>query len=169
MSAFVTIQQFIKMLHSLDRWLESGIAYAQKKSFDANVLAESRLAPDQYPLLRQVQVTCDVAKFAAAHLSGKEAPSHPDTEKTMSELRSRIATCVAYLQTFKESDFSGIAERRISPPWMAPKWIRGDNYLVELAIPNFYFHATTAYAILRHNGVDLGKRDYIGGLQMNEP
>jgi hypothetical protein len=169
MNAFTAVPQFIKMLQNLDRWLEAGITYSQKKSFDADVLANSRLAPDQYPLIRQVQSACDSAKFTAAYLAGQKAPSHPDTEKTMAELRARVRTCVEYLQTLKESDFAGAEDRRVSPPWMGGKWVRGAEYLVELGLPNFYFHVTTAYAILRHNGVDLGKRDFIGSIPMNDP
>ena len=126
------------------------------------MLTQARLAPDQYALVQQVQSACDAAKYAAAYLSGQKAPSHPDTEKTMGELRARIQTCVGYLSTFKASDFAGAEERRVAPPWMEGNSVRGDDYLTRIAVPNFYFHVTTAYAILRHNGVELGKRDFIG-------
>jgi hypothetical protein len=162
MSTFATISQFTRMLKNLDQWLQTASAYAQKKNFDPEVFAQARLAPDQYALVQQVQSACDAAKYAAAYLSGKKAPSHPDTEKTMSELRARIQTAVRYLEGFQASDFAGAEERAIAPPWMEGNSVRGDRYLTRIAEPNFYFHVTTAYAILRHNGVDLGKRDFIG-------
>jgi hypothetical protein len=95
-------------------------------------------------------------------MSGQKAPSHPDTEKTIKELRARIRTCVAYLDGFKASDLAGGEERRVSPPWMEGNSVRGDQYMNRLSEPNFYFHVTMAYAILRHNGIELGKRDFIG-------
>ena len=168
MEAFESVTQFVKMLNNLDRWLETGVTFAQRKKFDADVLAHSRLAPDQFDLVRQVQSACDTAKYAAAYLSGKQAPSHPDTETTMGELRARIATCIAYLESIKKAEYAGAAERRVAPPWLQGKWLRGDCYFIEFAIPNFYFHVTTAYAILRHNGVELGKMDYIGSLPIND-
>ena len=159
-----SIQQFKKMLGQLDLWIEKGVAYAQKKSFDPNVLVNARLAPDQYPLVRQVQSSCDTAKFAAARLTGKEAPKHPDTEQTIDELRARIRSCIAFLDTLKSEDFAGSEARRIELPFLEGKLLSGADYLREMATPNFYFHVTHAYAILRHNGVDLGKMDYIGSL-----
>jgi uncharacterized protein len=162
MSTFETISQLSRMLKNLDRWLEQATAYAEKKNFDPDILAQARLAPDQFALVRQVQSACDAAKYAAAYLSGQKAPSHPDTEKTISELRARIDTCVRYLNGFRAPDFAGAEERRVAPPWMEGNSVRGDHYLTRLSVPNFYFHVTTAYAILRHNGVELGKRDFIG-------
>lgn len=168
MHTFVLIQQFSKMLRNLDQWLEKAASYAKAKSFEVDVLAQARLAADQYPLTRQVQSACDSAKFATAYLSGKQAPSHPDTEQTVAELRQRIKTCLSFLETAKETDFAAAEERKVAPPWLKGKWLRGDHYLVQLAIPNFYFHVTTAYAILRHNGVDLGKMDYIGSMPVRD-
>jgi hypothetical protein len=168
MNAFATISQFAKMLTNLDAWLQKGVDYAKTKSFEPDVLANARLAPDQYALVRQVQSACDSAKFAAAYLSGKEAPAHPDNEKTIGELRARIQACLAFLETVKEADFAGAESRRVAPRWLEGKWVRGDDYLTQVAAPNFYFHVTTAYAILRHNGVNLGKMDYIGGFPTHE-
>ena len=167
MSMYETVPQFIKTLENLDRWLEKAVAYAKAKSFDPNVLVTARLAPDQYALAKQVQASCDAAKFAAAYLSNQKPPAHPDTEQTIDELRARIASCIAYLKTVEEKDFAGAEDRRVAPPWMKGGWVKGDHYLCQLAIPNFYFHVTTAYSILRHNGVDLGKMDFIGGLPVN--
>src|SRR5512132_1442957 len=151
MDANATIAQFVKMLDNLDRWLVAGVAYAEQRKFSPDVLAQSRLAPDQYALVQQVQSACDQAKYAAAYLSGQKPPSHPDTETTLAELHARIATVQAYLATFKAADFTGAEERRVAPPWMGGKSVRGETYLHRIAVPNFYFHATTAYAILRHN------------------
>jgi hypothetical protein len=163
-----TIAQFAKMLGNLDHWLETARAYADKKKFAPDVLVQSRLAPDQYALVQQVQSACDAAKYAAAYLSGQKAPSHPDTEKTLDELRARIKTCVQYLQSVKVSEYAGAAERRVAPAWLQGKWFHAPDYLRQVAIPNFYFHVTTAYAILRHNGVELGKMDYIGAMPVQD-
>ena len=168
MNTFECIPQFAKMLRNLDNCLEKATAYAKTKSFEVDVLAQARLAPDQYPLARQIQVACDAAKFGAAYLSGKEAPKHPDTEKTIPELRQRLQTCISYLETIKESDLAGCDERKIAPAWLHGKWLRGDQYLVQGALPNFYFHVTTAYAILRNNGVNVGKMDYMGSLPVRD-
>jgi hypothetical protein len=166
--AAATLTQFAKMLENLDRWLNAAVAFAEKRKFGPDVLAGARLAPDQYELVRQVQAACDQAKYAAAYLSGQKAPSHPDTEKTIAELRARIQTCLSYLRSIETSAYKGAAERRVAPPWLNGKWLRGDAYLDTVAIPNFYFHVTTAYAILRHNGVELGKMDYVGSLPVND-
>jgi len=168
MNLFALVQQFPKMLNNLDQWLDKAVAHAQARPFEADVLVQARLAPDQYELARQVQSACDSAKFATAYLTGRQAPVHPDTEKTIAELRQRIKTCISFLESVGEADLAGAEERRVSPAWMQGKWVKGDHYLVQMAIPNFYFHVTTAYAILRHNGVPLGKRDYIGSLPLRE-
>ena len=162
MGAFEIVTQYGRMLENLDAWLEKGSAYAQEKGFNAEILVQARLAPDQYALVQQIQSACDAAKFAAAYLSGQKAPSHPDTETTLAELRTRIATCVAYLKSFKAADFTGAEERRVAPPWMGGQSVRGETYVHRISVPNFYFHVTTAYAILRHNGVTLGKSDFVG-------
>jgi hypothetical protein len=163
-----TIHQFKKMLTNLDKWLEASIAFAQKKSFDPNTLLTARLAPDQYPLVRQVQSSCDTAKFAAARLTEKEAPKHPDTEQTMDELRARIRSCLSYLDTFKAEDFAESEKRHVLLPFLEGKFLLASDYLNEMAIPNFYFHITTAYSILRHNGVGVGKNDFIGSLNAKD-
>ena len=163
-----TVNQFARMLQNLDRWLEAGRAFAEKKKFEPDVLALSRLAPDQYELIRQVQAACDQAKFAAAYLSGQKAPSHPDTEKTLAELQTRIKTCRQYVESVKASEYAGAAERKVSPPWLQGKYFKAADYLAQVAIPNFYFHVTMVYAILRHNGVELGKMDYIGSMAVHD-
>jgi hypothetical protein len=158
------IRSFEKTLRNLELWMDKAEAHAKAKSFEVDVLAQARLAPDQFAFLQQVQAACDQAKYAAAYLGGKQAPSHPDTEKTFAELRQRIRKCLDFVGTVKASDLAGAEERKVAPPWLGGKWLSGDDYLVHVAVPNFFFHATMAYAILRHNGVELGKMDYIGSL-----
>src|SRR5437763_7013928 len=133
------IRLFAKTLQNVERWMDKAAAHAQAKSFDVDVLAQARLAPDQYELVRQVQAACDQAKYAAAYLAGKQPPSHPDTEKTFAELRQRIQKCVAFLETIRASDLTGAEGRKVAPPWLGGKWLRGDDYLLELAVPNFFF------------------------------
>ena len=162
----VAVPQPVKMLGNLDRWLAAAIGYADRRKFDANNLMKARLAPDQFTFDKQVQTACDNAKLIAARLVGREWPQHPDTETTLEQLRQRIASVNRYLETFKPEDFDAAEERRISLPWMEGKWMRGDEYVAQFALPNLYFHLTTAYSILRHNGIELGKRDYIGGVPM---
>ncbi len=165
---YASVVEAKKMLEQLDGWLEKAVAHAKAKGFDPSVFLGARLAPDQYPLLRQIQSSCDSAKFMAARLAGKEAPKHPDTEQTLEEARARIRTCVTYLATFSAGDFQGAESRLIELPFLEGKAIRGGDYLVEMALPNFFFHVTHAYAILRHNGVELGKRDFIGALSVRD-
>jgi hypothetical protein len=162
------IRLFIKTLENLEKWMDKAGEHAKARSFEVDVLAQARLAPDQFSFVRQVQSACDQAKYAAAYLGGKPAPSHPDTEQTFGELRERIRKCTSFLATLQEKDFAGAGERKVAPPWLGGRWLRGHDYLVEVAVPNFFFHATMAYAILRHNGVALGKMDYIGSLPTRE-
>jgi hypothetical protein len=168
MSAFETVQQFSRMLTNLDAWLEAGREHASAKGFDINVLAVARLAPDQYSLIQQVQSACDQAKYAAAYLSGTKPPSHPDTETTVEQLRARIKAAKDFVDSVKEEQYANAATIRVAPAWMGGKSVHGAGYLSRLAIPNFYFHVSMAYAILRHNGVVLGKGDYIGVKDFSE-
>jgi len=165
---FATVQQQIRMLENLDRWIEMAVEYAKTKSFDPNVLVQARLAPDQYPFVRQVQAACDTAKFLAARLTGKDPPKHPDTEQTIDELHARIRNVVAYLKTFQEEEFAGTETRVVPLSFMPGKGMLSADYLFEMQTPNFFFHVAHAYAILRHNGVPLGKRNYIGSLTMRD-
>jgi hypothetical protein len=162
------LRLFTKTLENLEKWMDKAGEHAKARSFDVDVLAQARLAPDQFAFNQQVQAACDQAKYAAAYLSGKPAPSHPDTEKTFAELRERIRKCTGFLATVQKQDLAGAEERKVAPPWMQGRWLSGHDYLVELAVPNFFFHVTMAYAILRHNGVSLGKMDYIGSLPTRE-
>lgn len=163
---FESIDQFKKLLGNLDKWLQSAAQYAQAKSFDPNVFLTLRLAPDQFALVRQVQSSCDTAKFAAARLAGKQPPSHPDTEQTLEELRARVRAVISYLETFSAKDFEGAATREITNPRWEGKYMLGADYFREHSTPNFFFHLAHAYAILRHNGVNLGKSDYLGPLTL---
>jgi len=164
MNVYDVIPQYAKMLHNIEQWLDKAAAHAKAKGFEIDTLVHARLAPDMYSLDRQIQSACDTAKFSASYLSGKEAPAHPDTEKTIPELRERIKKCLAFLETISAADVAGAEDRKVSPKWLQGKWVKGDQFLVQTSLPNFYFHVTTAYAILRHNGVDLGKRDFIGSM-----
>jgi len=155
-----TVPIFSKLLTGVNKWLDKTAAFADQKKFDADTLLQTRIAPDQWPLVRQFQAACDQAKLTCAKLSGKDAPSHPDTEKTIAEVRARIQAVVDYLATFKREDFVGAEERACKHTWM-PAAMRGGDYLDHFALPNFHFHLTTAYAILRHAGIELGKNDYL--------
>ena len=122
----------------------------------------ARLAPDQFNFIRQVQISCDTAKLCASRLTGKDAPVNDDKEKTLEELKARINQTVSYLRDFTAKDFTGAEERKISQPRWEGKWLTGVEFATQHALPNVYFHVTTAYSILRHNGVDIGKKDYLG-------
>ncbi|HEY5948799.1 MAG TPA: DUF1993 domain-containing protein [Kofleriaceae bacterium] len=163
----LTVPQLIKTLRNLDRWLTLANTHAQTANIPVESLITARLAPDQYSLVRQVQVATDNAKFIPGRLAGKEWPSHPDTETTFDQLHARIASVQSYIESFSREDFDDIDKRKIRLPWMKPdQWLDPHDYVVQFALPNFYFHVVTAYAILRHKGVQLGKNDYIGGLPM---
>lgn len=160
------VVQFTKMLGNLNTFLDKGAQYADAKKFQPEVLLNSRLAPDQFPLMRQIQIACDTAKLASARLTGVEAPVFEDKETTLPEIKERIANTVKYLQTLKPANFESAKTKQISNPRWDGKHMLGEDYANEHAIPNFYFHMTTAYAILRHNGVDLGKKDFLGTLSL---
>ncbi len=166
---FALYGQMKKQLRQLDTWLEAAAAFAETKKFDPNLYLGFRLAPDQFAFARQVQTACDTAKLSAARLTGKDAPSHPDTEQSLPELRARIQSVLAYLDGFSEADFAGAATRVITQPRWEGKTMTGADYFLEHALPNFYFHLNHAYAILRHNGVSIGKRDYLGKLTQKLP
>lgn len=153
-----------KILRHIDAWLAASEAYANSKSFDSGVLMTARLAPDQFPLSKQVQIACDTAKLAASRLTGKEAPVHSDTETTVAELRTRIDSVIDYLTGFQASDFVHANTRTVTQPRWEGKNMTGHDYFVEHVVPNFYFHSVHVYAILRHNGVSVGKKDYLGQL-----
>jgi len=162
----IVVSQFTKMLGNLSAILDKAAVFAEPKKIDMEVLLNARLAPDQFNLLRQIQIACDTANLGAARLTGKEAttPSFPDTEKTLAEVKARIASTIEILRKLTEADFAQSATRRISQPRWEGKTLSGEEFLIQHVLPNFYFHITTAYAILRHNGVDVGKKDYLGAM-----
>jgi uncharacterized protein len=161
-----TVPIFTKHLRAIDRWLDKAVAFADQKKFDPDTLMQARrLAPDQYPFVSQVQSACDQAKWACAKLCGKDGPAHPDTEKTIADVRARLKKAIDYIGTLKREDFAGAEDRAVRHGYFPEgKSLRGGDYVDHLALPNFHFHCTTAYAILRHNGVDVGKMDYISEL-----
>jgi hypothetical protein len=162
----MTVIQFSKMLTNLSRCLDKAAAYADSKKFDSAVLLQTRLAPDQFNLARQVQIACDNAKNGVSRLTGREAPKFEDTEQTLPELKARIEKVIGYLSSVSAQDFKGAEERKISLPYWSGKHLNGLEYFQQYLIPNFYFHVTTAYAILRNNGIDVGKNDYMGELPL---
>jgi hypothetical protein len=157
-----TFTQFKKQLGQLDKWLGTASEYAKTRNFDPNVFATLRLAADQFPLTRQVQIACDTVKLAVAYLTGKPAQAQEDTETTVEQLQARVRSIITLLDGLTAGDFEGAAERVVSQPRWKGEWMTGEDYFIQHAVPNFYFHLTTAYAILRHNGVAVGKRDYLG-------
>ncbi len=161
--------QFKKQLRQLDNWLSTASGYARSRNFDPDVFPVLRLAPDQFPLARQVQIACDSAKLALAYLTGTTAPAQEDNEKTLDELRARVQSVIRLLDGVTARDLEGAAARVVSQPRWKGEWMTGEAYFVQHALPNFYFHLTTAYAILRHNGVPLGKRDYLGPQDKRPP
>ena len=158
---------FTRILTNLSGWLEQAQSYAEERGFEVDTLASSRLAPDQFPLTRQVQAACDGAKLAVARLTGKDAPSHPDEETTVAELKARIESTLGFLAEFGEADFEGSATRKVHLPFLKEQHMVGADYVHQFALPNFMFHATHAYAILRHNGVPLGKRTFLGQVTLH--
>ena len=162
----LTVVQFSKMLKNLSAILTKAETFAESKKIDMNVLLNSRLAVDQFNLTRQVQIACDTAKLGVARLVGKEntAPKHEDGDASLAELQARINSVLDYLANFSPADFSEAETRKISQPRWEGKYVTGREFAIEHAIPNMYFHITTAYAILRHNGVEVGKKDYLGAM-----
>jgi uncharacterized protein len=159
-----TVPPFTKTLGSLLSILDKAAAHADAKKFDVGVLLTSRLAPDQFHLIKQVQIVCDTAKLCTSRLTGKDAPVHEDKEQTLSDVKKRIQDVMTYLRSFSAKDFNEAASRTITQPRWEGKTLTATDYVLHHAVPNFYFHVTTAYAILRHNGVDIGKKDYLGEL-----
>ncbi len=152
-----------RMLGNLSNFLDKAAAFAEAKKFDVAVLLNARLAPDMFALTRQVQIACDMVKGAAARLSATEIPKYEDNETTVVELKARIAKTLAFVNSVDAAKFAGSEDRDIVLQTRAGELrLKGLNYLRDYVLPNVYFHVTTTYAILRHNGVDLGKPDFIG-------
>lgn len=158
-----SVPVFARMLRNLAAILAKAEAHATERKIDPAVLLGCRLSPDMFPLVKQVQIASDGAKGGAARLAGVEVPSYPDEEKTFAELVERCNKTVKFLEGLDEKAFAGAEDRQVS--WQtrsATKSMVGLAYLLNHVTPNFYFHVTTAYDILRHNGVPLGKRDFLG-------
>jgi hypothetical protein len=163
-----SVPTFVIGLNALSGVLEKAETFATSKKIDAAVLPGMRLACDMFPLARQVQVATDLAKKGSARLAGVEAPAYEDNETTIAQLRARVAKTVAFLKSLDAKKIDAAADREITFP-LGPTnqgHMKGDDYLNHFVLPNFYFHLTAAYAILRHAGVDIGKRDYLGEIPL---
>jgi hypothetical protein len=158
-----SVPVFKQILGSLAAILEKAEAHAEAKKIDPNALLQARLFPDMFPLLRQVTVATDFTKSACARLAGVEIPKFEDTEKDFADLQARLAKTIAFIDTLTPEQIDGGEERDITfNAGSKSRTMKGERYLVNYALPQFFFHATTAYAILRHNGLELGKRDFMG-------
>jgi len=158
-----SVPRFVHMLNNLSVLLDKAQAHIDSKKLDPAALTTARLFPDMFHLARQVQVACDLAKGAAARLGGVEVPKHEDTELTIPELKARIAKTIAFIESVPQAAIDASADRDITLKLGKQDYtFKGVQYLLNYAQPNFYFHVTTAYNILRHNGVELVKRDFNG-------
>lgn len=156
------ILQCSQSVQNVEGWLDKTEKFAADKQLDRRDLLNGRLAPDMKPLIYQLQSACDYLKAAAAWLSGQSPPKHGDIEQTFDELRARIRKTVAFVEGVPESRYAGARDRRIKISWEPGKVITGDDYLLQISIPNIYFHISMIYAILRKAGVDVGKMDFLG-------
>jgi hypothetical protein len=155
--------RFARLLRNLSAILAKAQAHVEAKKLDAAALTGYRLFPDMFPLARQVQIACDQAKGAVARLAGTEPPKHEDTEQTIADLQARIAKTLDYVESLKPAQIDGSEEREVVLKLRAGELkFKGLDYLFNHAYPNFYFHVTTTYAMLRHNGVELAKKDFVG-------
>jgi hypothetical protein len=158
----MTVETFLPMLANLSKQLDKAGEFATAKKFDSAVLANARLAPDMFSLIKQVQLTTDFAKSGTARLAGIDVPKFEDNEQTLAELQARIRKTIDFVSSVKADSFKGAEDRDIVIPLRDTKLeFKGLAYLRNWAIPNFFFHATAAYSILRHNGVEIGKRDFL--------
>lgn len=160
-----SVPVFVRMLGNAIVWLDKAEAHAKEKKFEPSVYLASRLAPDMLPFTAQVQIACDAAKFCMARLTGTEAPKFEDNETTLEQLRERMRKTMDYVQSVPMAQIDGTDAKDISVPRRDGAIVmKGEMYLKHFVLPNFYFHITTVYALLRHNGVELGKSDYLAGL-----
>jgi len=158
----LTVPQLVHTLENINTWLDLAAQHASSES-----LLTARLAPDQFTFTRQIQIVADNAKMLVGRLAGKEWPSHPDTETTYEQLKARLAAVIGYVKSFEREDFAGALERKITLPWMqGGAHLTGSDYLVQFALPNFYFHAVRAYSILRAQGLPMGKQLFIGPINI---
>lgn len=158
-----SLPPLIRGLETLSKILDKAVAQAKSEDRDLNTLLEARLAPDMFAFTRQVQIVSDTAKGCAARLTGTEPPSFPDEEETFPELQQRIGRTIEYLKSFRPEQFEGADARTVMLKFPTGAMsFSGRDYLTGFVLPNFYFHVTTAYDILRHNGIAIGKMDYLG-------
>ena len=159
-----SIPVFRQMLGGLDAVLSRAQAHATERKIEPAALLQARLFPDMFPLTRQVQIACDFAKSVPARLAGVDVPAYDDTEQSFAELHERIARTLAFIDGLDASQFEGAAQREIvlRPGTPKERKLDGQAYLLAYGLPQFFFHVTTAYALLRHNGVEIGKKDYMG-------
>lgn len=161
-----SVPVFDRMLGNLGRWLDKAEAHAAVKKFDTSVYLGARLAPDMLTFTKQIQIACDGAKFGVSRLAGVDAPKFDDTETSFAELRERIRATAEFVKSVPAAKIDGTDDKDITIPRRdGSMTMKGEAYLKHFVLPNFYFHLTTAYALLRHNGVDLGKTDFLGALQ----
>jgi hypothetical protein len=161
-----SIPMLTRGLTNMSALLDKGAAHAETKKFDSVVLAQARLFPDMHPLVRQVQIACDTAKGAAARLAGIEVPKHEDTEASFADLKARIAKTVDFLNTVSAAQLKDAETRNIEIKFPNGSWkFTGIKYLTDFVLPNLYFHESMVYALLRKNGIDVGKMDYLGTIQ----
>ena len=163
---YQVVSQCTQNVKNLESCLDKAEQHASAKKFDVNLLVASRLAPDMRPFSYQIQSACDYVKGAAAWLSGQTPPKHDDNETTFEELRARIRKSVAFAQSVKEDQYAGAGERKVSLFWAPGKIMSGKDYLLQMVMPNTFFHIAMAYAILRSNGVDVGKMDFLGPINL---
>jgi hypothetical protein len=159
---FRIVAQCIQTLRTIETYLDKAESYAMSKDFDVRVLLNGRLSPDMKPLIYQVQSACDYVKAAAAWLSGQSPPQHDDREQTADELRERIRKTVAFSESVTAGQYEGAEARKVSLSWAPGKVLGGEDYVMQMTIPNVFFHVAMVYAILRNNGVDVGKMDFLG-------
>lgn len=160
-----SVPVFARMLGHLVSWLDKAEAHAQAKKFDPAVYLAARLAPDMLPFTKQIQIACDAVKFGVARLGGVEAPKFDDTEASLADLRERIRKTLEFIRSVPADAIDGSEAKDITVPRRDGNiTMKGEAYLKNYVLPNFFFHLTTAYALLRHNGVELGKGDYLGSL-----
>ena len=161
-----SVPVFLRLFDNLGRWLDKAEAHAAAKKFDPQIYLGARLAPDMLPFTKQIQIACDGAKFGVSRLAGIDAPKFDDTEASLAELRERVRKTLAFVQSVPAERIAGTEHKDVVVPRRdGSMTLRGDAYLAHFVLPNFYFHLTIAYALLRHNGVVLGKSDFLGALQ----
>lgn len=165
---YEAIEQCTQALKNMETWLDKAEKHAAAKNFDVSILMSSRLAPDMKDFVYQVQSVCDYVKGGVALLSGQKPPRHEDNERTLAEVRERIRKTVAFAESVKELQYADAGAQKVQMSWTPGKVLNGRDYLIQMMIPSVYFHLCAAYAILRHNGVDLGKMDYLGPINYVE-